>query len=278
MASNASSVWYWNDWTGDLALKKCSRAAQGFWMQLLAIAAAATPRGHIVVGNKPCTVDDLSLLLSDRKRDIKRWLTELEANKVFSRTEDGTMFCRRMVREDEARRSRGSQSKAKRKLNRSNKSPKQLELPETESEKTPPQTQEEQSSSSQDPLSLESSLTPLTDVSEEEEQVKIEIRDPEGGRFAPLGDLVRPIAHRLTGRSPPKPKGRALQAQIKAQLAWKHCRYLTACGRPGEDAWYFALIDGKTCLPPQEIFDAVDRRMRAARWDDIRENTWQAAA
>jgi hypothetical protein len=29
-------------------------------------------------------------------------------------------------------------------------------------------------------------------------------------------------------------------------------------------------IDAKTQLPPQEIFEAVDARMRAERWDDMR--------
>jgi hypothetical protein len=268
MAKNPSSIFYWNDWTGDLELKKCSRAAQGFWMQLLAIAAAATPRGQVIVGDKPCTVDDLARLLGDRARDIKRWLTELEANNVFSRTEDGTMFCRRMVREAANR----SQMKAKRKPNRSNKSPKQLELPETESEKTPPL----------DSGSVAASTESLSPLKEEKEE-KHDEGDPEEGRFAPLGELIEPLVQRsaaaLGHRKRKPPKGRALASQIKAQLAWKHCRYLTARGRPGEDVWYFALIDGKTMLPPQEIFDAVDARMRRSGWDDTREHdTWQRAA
>jgi uncharacterized protein YdaU (DUF1376 family) len=72
----------------------------------------------------------------------------------------------------------------------------------------------------------------------------------------------------------PRPKTPALRAQIKAQLAWKHCRFLSARGRPGEAADYFSRIDAKTCLPPPELFEAVDARMRAARWDDMR--AWKA--
>jgi hypothetical protein len=69
-------------------------------------------------------------------------------------------------------------------------------------------------------------------------------------------------------RKPPKTP--ALKARIKQQLVWKHCRFLKARGRPDEWQSYFNQIDATTKLPPDEAFEAVDARMRAERWDDMR--------
>jgi len=50
----------------------------------------------------------------------------------------------------------------------------------------------------------------------------------------------------------------------------KHCCYLTARHRWDELAEYQdAMKAGENGLPPQELFDAIDRRMRAAGWDDL---------
>jgi hypothetical protein len=103
VAKNPSSIFYWNDWLLDPALAMCSAAAQGLWMRMLAIAAGAEPYGHVQVGDKPCSICDLAQITGWRKQDVSRWSRELDKRGVFSRTEDGTIFCRRMVREAAAR-------------------------------------------------------------------------------------------------------------------------------------------------------------------------------
>jgi hypothetical protein len=71
-------------------------------------------------------------------------------------------------------------------------------------------------------------------------------------------------------RSPCR-KSDALKLQIKRQLAVKHCRYLGTQCRWDELAEYHdAMKAGENGLPPQELFDAIDRRMRASGWDDMR--------
>jgi uncharacterized protein YdaU (DUF1376 family) len=63
----------------------------------------------------------------------------------------------------------------------------------------------------------------------------------------------------------------ALRLKIKRQLAVKHCRYLGAQCRWDDLAEYHdAMKAGENGLPPQELFDAIDRRMRASGWDDLR--------
>jgi hypothetical protein len=142
MAKNPSSVWYWNDWALDPAVRLCSMAARGMWMEMLAIAAAATPYGHVQVGDKPCSPDDLAQLTGQRKQDVSRWVRELETNGVFSRTEDGTIFCRRMVRETEQRQNKRKKAKVVRPAS-NGKQPDLLDNPALKPEKqaesdTPP--------------------------------------------------------------------------------------------------------------------------------------------
>jgi hypothetical protein len=68
--------------------------------------------------------------------------------------------------------------------------------------------------------------------------------------------------HPLSSLRSPCRKSDALK--IKRQLAVKHCRYLTAQHRRDEPAEYHdAMKTGENGLPTQELFDAIDRRMRA---------------
>lgn len=111
MAKNPSSIWYWNDWMVDPAVRSCSMAAQGMWMQMLGIAAAAD--GYVQVGDKPCSTSDLARITGQDKRNVCKWVHELDRKGVFSRTEDGTIFCRRMRREAEARAAKRANGGAK---------------------------------------------------------------------------------------------------------------------------------------------------------------------
>jgi hypothetical protein len=71
-------------------------------------------------------------------------------------------------------------------------------------------------------------------------------------------------------RSPCR-KSDARKLQIKRQLAVKHCRFLTAPFRWDELTEYHdAMKAGENGLPPQELFDAINRRVRASGWDDMR--------
>ena len=93
-----------------------------------------------------------------------------------------------------------------------------------------------------------------------------------GGRDNALNGEGQPATVGLPRRGGGPPgKSPALKANIRGQLASKHWRYLMARGRPGEAEQYLILIDSKTSTPPQAMFDAVDHRMRAEGWDDMRD-------
>jgi hypothetical protein len=96
------SKFFWRDWRNDLALKRCSREARGFWMDLLCIMHECSPVGHLAINGEPMSLKDIALYADIDQRSARRLLEVLEKSGVFSRTTNGTIFCRRMVRDAEA--------------------------------------------------------------------------------------------------------------------------------------------------------------------------------
>lgn len=101
MSENPSTKWFWNDWDNDRALALCSLAAQGIWMRMLSIAARSD--GYLRVNGKACSIDELSVLIGHPASEIAPLVAELDARGVFSRTRDGTIYSRRIVRDEKNR-------------------------------------------------------------------------------------------------------------------------------------------------------------------------------
>ena len=100
MSATSWSKFYWNDWRSDPRLRMCSIAARGLWIELLAIMAEASPRGYLLVnGQKPDT-KLIRTLAGIERNHVGKLLQELEEAGVFSRTENGVIFSRRMVRDE----------------------------------------------------------------------------------------------------------------------------------------------------------------------------------
>jgi hypothetical protein len=93
-----SKLW-WQDWSDDPALRLCSLAAQGLWMRLLCLAASAEPYGHVIVAGHAPSPRDLARIVGAHSTQVKLLLAELERNGVLSRTGDGTIYSRRLVRD-----------------------------------------------------------------------------------------------------------------------------------------------------------------------------------
>jgi hypothetical protein len=70
-------------------------------MELICLMHQSKVYGHLIVNGKAPTDKQLSILTAIPLIDVARGLTELEENGVFSRTEDGTIFSRGMVRDEE---------------------------------------------------------------------------------------------------------------------------------------------------------------------------------
>lgn len=78
-------------------------------MDMLSIMHEANPPGHLVLNGRAMTVDELARLISSRPREVQKALDELDRNRVFSRTDGGVIYSRRMVR-DRVRRDAASRN------------------------------------------------------------------------------------------------------------------------------------------------------------------------
>lgn len=96
---NRWSKFWWQDWRSDPALRACSLTARGLWMELLCMAHEGTPYGHVTLGGRAPTNEQLSSIVGVSARKIEKLIAELESAGVFSRDEKGVMYCRRMVRD-----------------------------------------------------------------------------------------------------------------------------------------------------------------------------------
>lgn len=93
---------FWpQDWQRDPALGLCSLEARGLWIELMCLAHDAEPYGRVMVSNRGATIDEIGVNARCNPRRVPKLLAELEAKGVFSRTQEGIIFSRRMVKDSE---------------------------------------------------------------------------------------------------------------------------------------------------------------------------------
>ena len=98
------------DWRKDAELQSCSIAAQGLWINALCIAHECDPYGHLTVNGKPMTPAQLGRLCGLAAKECDGLLAELLDAGVASKTAEGAIFSRRMVRDEEVRAARAASS------------------------------------------------------------------------------------------------------------------------------------------------------------------------
>lgn len=69
---------------------------------MLCIAHDGDPYGHVTINGKAATPRQLGSITGPPEREISKLLVELEQAGVFSKTQEGVIFSRRMVRDHEA--------------------------------------------------------------------------------------------------------------------------------------------------------------------------------
>ena len=107
MKAHPSFQFYPADWLRDPGLRSCSLAARGLWIDMLAFMHEAEPYGHLRLNGKDIGAVGLARMVGSAQKPTESLLHELEGAGVFSRTEEGTIFSRRMVRDQELREKRG---------------------------------------------------------------------------------------------------------------------------------------------------------------------------
>jgi hypothetical protein len=111
MSKRPAFQFYPGDWRIDPGLRLCSIAARGLWIEMMCLMHEGEPYGHLTAQGRAMTPESLARLVGEPKAAITRWLAELELNDVFSRTEAGVIFSRRMVRDEQVREARAAGGK-----------------------------------------------------------------------------------------------------------------------------------------------------------------------
>jgi hypothetical protein len=110
MSAHPWIKFYPRDWRGDQALRVCSLAARGLWMEMLCIMHEATPYGHLFIGAQPVADDALARLAGSSISEVQALLVELQNAQVLRLTRTGVIFSKRMVA-DEKRAINGRKAK-----------------------------------------------------------------------------------------------------------------------------------------------------------------------
>jgi hypothetical protein len=99
---------YPGDWLRDANLRICSAGARALWIDMLCLMHQAKPYGHLVFNGRPLEDAQLGRMIGESTKDVTRWLKELEDAGVPSRTADGVIYSRRMVKDEAVRNVRAS--------------------------------------------------------------------------------------------------------------------------------------------------------------------------
>jgi len=104
------------DWRKDVELRSCSLMARGLWIDMLCIAHECEPYGHLTVNGKAMTAANIAGQVGIPASVCSRLVQELISNGVARRTDDGTIYSKRMVDDEATREARaeiGRQNGAK---------------------------------------------------------------------------------------------------------------------------------------------------------------------
>lgn len=103
-----SFQFYPGDWLNDAALRLCSVPARGLWIDMLCLMHQGSEYGYLKVNHKVILPSNLAHILGATLPEVEGWLGELESAGVFSKDAEDCIFSRRMIRDEEIRKSRAS--------------------------------------------------------------------------------------------------------------------------------------------------------------------------
>jgi hypothetical protein len=101
-----SFQFYPADWLRDTALRSCSAGARGLWMDMICYMHEGNPYGYLKVGDKVILPDNLARMAGEAFDVVKGWLDELQSAGVYSLSDDGAIYSKRMVRDEHLREAR----------------------------------------------------------------------------------------------------------------------------------------------------------------------------
>src|SRR4051794_27136205 len=95
--------WYPGDHRRDTALQACSFEARALWREMIDLMHDGEPYGHLTAGGVPVDPSTIARLVGKSLGFIVKLIEELESRRVFSRTDTGVIYSRRMVKDEHLR-------------------------------------------------------------------------------------------------------------------------------------------------------------------------------
>jgi hypothetical protein len=92
--------WYPADWRSDPKLRMCCASARGVWADMLALMHEGEPYGHLLVNGMAPNPRQLASLIGTPEREVSAAVAELGTAGVYSKTNGGVIYSRRMVRDN----------------------------------------------------------------------------------------------------------------------------------------------------------------------------------
>lgn len=100
MAATAATAWFWSDWLGDQEVRRLTPAERGVWIDMLALAAAASPFGYVCDGKgRPLTFEEIGRVTSASPEAVSELIAGILEKGAASRDRTGRIYNRRMVRD-----------------------------------------------------------------------------------------------------------------------------------------------------------------------------------
>ncbi len=104
MSKLPSFQFYPGDWLKDPAVRSVSLAARGLWTDMLCLMHEGDRRGFLQhATGKPVTAEQLARMTGCSTDEVSRLLQELSDSGVFSCTDHGVIYSRRIVRDERKR-------------------------------------------------------------------------------------------------------------------------------------------------------------------------------
>lgn len=94
---------YFGDWRKAPEVRAMELDTRMIWFEMLGFMWESTERGFLTICNKPVSNSVITRMLGIDIITLEKALNEMESLSVFSRREDGAIYCRKMVRDQEIR-------------------------------------------------------------------------------------------------------------------------------------------------------------------------------
>jgi hypothetical protein len=105
-----SFQFYPSDWLRDTALRSCSTGARGLWIDMICFMHEGSPYGYLKVADKVILPSNLARMVGETSEVVEGWLNELQEAGVYD-VDNGAIFSRRMIRDEELRQKRAEGGK-----------------------------------------------------------------------------------------------------------------------------------------------------------------------